>query len=349
MHAKRFVLLAVSLAAAASSTARAETGKTSSLSWVELPGAESCGGAPAIARAVEVHLGRHAIVSPAQADLSIEGRVEHIPGSAHWHSVIVMRDAAGKVLGTRELDSDTRDCAPLRESVALAIGLMIDPDAVLSSRPAAAPAPPPAAPPPPAHPPPPRVIIERVETRVPVYPRPSAVWHVEPSAGAAVAYGVLPLAAVGFRVGVMVVPPWFGAVEVFGGMWAAQTVAADAGLSATLSPVYAGAALCPLRLEGATHVAFTACAGAQVVAVQSTGHGFAPSRDETNVATHLFVSGDVEIPIAGAVRGRVGGQAGAALTRDRFVFSDAAGGTQSLFQPPVLQAGAEAGLMVSLP
>jgi hypothetical protein len=64
--------------------------QTSSLSWVELPGAEACGGAAALAKPVEQRLGRAALVSPAQADLSIEGRAER--EGDHFRAVLVLAE-----------------------------------------------------------------------------------------------------------------------------------------------------------------------------------------------------------------------------------------------------------------
>jgi hypothetical protein len=104
--------------------------RTSSLSWVELPGAESCGGTVLIANLVEEDLGRHAIVAPAGADLSIEAYVEHPDAAPGWRARIVLRDPGGAVLDQREITSSEPTCDELRTSTALAIALMIDPDAV---------------------------------------------------------------------------------------------------------------------------------------------------------------------------------------------------------------------------
>ena len=97
-------------------------------------------------------------MSPAHADLSIEGRAERV--GTGLRAVLVLRDGSGAQLGVRELESDATDCTELRENAALAIALMIDPDAVLR---------PPPAPSTPATvtPPAPEVVIERVEVPAP--------------------------------------------------------------------------------------------------------------------------------------------------------------------------------------
>ena len=60
----------------ASSPAAAQTGRTSSLSWLRMPGADACIATQALARSVEERLGRHVFVSASAADVSVEGRIE---------------------------------------------------------------------------------------------------------------------------------------------------------------------------------------------------------------------------------------------------------------------------------
>jgi hypothetical protein len=362
--------------------------RTSSLSWVEMAGAESCGGALAIARAVEERLGRHAIVSPSQADLSIEALVEHLTEGSNdgapappvaggpaptpgprWRAIVTIRDAEGRELGFREFKSTARDCAELRDSLAIAISLMIDPDAVVQAPPPvpSRPAPPPAAasaPPAPPSPsaaattPPPRapapvIIVKRVE--VPERPvAPARPWHVEASAAVDVAYGVLPSAAVGLRVGVALMPPSFGALDVFGGFWGAQSIVAGGGMgqgeaSLQIAPAFVGAALCPLEIDGASRVGFRLCAGGAVEVAQGTTHGFQVPHADTQVAGEVFASAAVCIPIVGPVGVRVGGQIGPVIGRQRYVFTDAGGATLLLFLAPALHASGDAGLVLRLP
>src|SRR5258708_255178 len=51
-----------------------EKGRTSSLSWLRMPGSDSCIATQALARSVEERLGRRVFVSAAEADVSVEGR-----------------------------------------------------------------------------------------------------------------------------------------------------------------------------------------------------------------------------------------------------------------------------------
>jgi hypothetical protein len=131
------------------------------LSWVRAEGAEACPAASVLAAEVERRLGR--AVFDAKAERSIE--VDVMRFGERYRSDVYVRDAAGHALGHRQLESDEPGCGALLSATALAVALVIDPEAA-SREPAPAPAaasfePPPAAPipaPPPAAPVPVREI-----------------------------------------------------------------------------------------------------------------------------------------------------------------------------------------------
>jgi hypothetical protein len=300
---------------------------------VQLPGAEACGGAAAIAKAVEQRLGRAALVSPAQADFSIEGHAER--NGERFRAVLVLRDSAGAQIGTRELESDVGDCSELRENVALAVALMIDPDAVLR--------PPPQKLPP--LPPPPKVVAQRVE--VPVLVTPSASWQVEPAASAAIGYGFMPSVSVGAVVATTLVPPRFWPVEFYGGVWAAQSVAAQGGASTRFTSAFGGLGLCPLRVRD-YHLAFRLCGASQVGIVGSAPTGFVTAQGGSLPTVHLVADAHLSLTVAGALAARAGGSLAVALLRSEFAF-DSSGGSQSLFDVPELAAMADLGLELTLP
>lgn len=118
--------------------ASAEGGRASSLSWLRMPGADACIATQPLARSVEERLGRHVFVSAAEADVSVEGRIEPHTAGPGWHAVITIRDSAGALLGTRDLDRSTPACDAMNDPLALIIAVMIDPEA----RPSATPLPP---------------------------------------------------------------------------------------------------------------------------------------------------------------------------------------------------------------
>lgn len=323
--------------------------QASSLSWVELPGAEGCGGAPAIAKAVEERLGRHLLVSPAQADLSIEGRVERSGRPPFWHATVRLRDKYGAVLGIRELQSASDDCGELRASVALAAALMIDPDALLHP-----PAPPPPLPSPvarqePPAPVPPRIVIERVEVLIPVVASPTPSWGAEQAASFALGFGVLPSTAVGLRLGITVSPPRAWSIEAFGGVWSNQILFAEAGAQVRFSLPYVGLALCPLRVGRSAHARVTVCAGGEVGFLESASQGFVGARTELDPTLSVVTPARLVFPIVGGVAARIGGELGLALIRNQFVYEGPTPSTHVVSSPPLATAAVEAGLSVLFP
>lgn len=338
---RRHVPLATALVAfCVAGRAHAAEGRTSSLSWVELPGAEACGGATSVAKAVERRLGRAALVSPAQADLSIEGRAERV--GSRLRAVLVLRDGTGVQLGSREIESEAVDCSELRENVALAVALMIDPDAVLHPLPPLARPSPSARPP---APPPPTIVVQSSEA--PVAPSPPAAWQVEPAASIAIGYGFLPSVSVGALVSTTIVPPRIWPVEVYGGVWAAQRVSAQAPASAELTSTFVGLGVCPLSARG-TDIVFLVCAAGQVGVVGSAPTGFVTAHGGSLPTVHLVADAHLSLSVVRSVVVRAGGSLAAALLRSEFVFDDAAG-AQALFDASVLAATADLGLAVTLP
>lgn len=123
------------------------------LSWVRAEGAEGCPAAHALAAEVERRLGRP--VFDAKAERSIEVDVTRF--GDEYRSDVFVRDAAGRALGHRHLESDEPGCSALLSATALAVALVIDPEAASREPPPAPgkasfeplPSPPPAPPPPP--------------------------------------------------------------------------------------------------------------------------------------------------------------------------------------------------------
>jgi hypothetical protein len=164
-----------------------------------------------------------------------------------------------------------------------------------------------------------------------------------------VAYGVLRSAAVGLRIGLVVTPPRFGALELFGGFWGPQTISGPSATGLELAPWYVGLGLCPVRVESPGHAALRLCLGGTLEVAQSSPRGFSSPHPATQVGTDVFLSGSVLIPIAGPVGLQIGGQVGPTLRREQYVYSDANGTTPLLFAEPGLHASAEAALAMRLP
>ena len=187
----------------------AAEGRTSSLSWLRMPGADACIATQPLARAVEDRLGRQVFVSAAQADLSVEGRIEK--RKTGWHAVITMRDPKGALLGTRELDRPDASCDAMSEPLALVIAVMIDPDAAMRPReepPAPAPSPAPTPAPAPAPTPAPTPAPARDEP-APSPPKTTKTdpWRFEGGGHFAMMAGFAPQLAWGAGVDGILYPP----------------------------------------------------------------------------------------------------------------------------------------------
>lgn len=270
--------------------------RTSSLSWVRLAGADACVSTQELARGVETRLGRTVFVSAAQADLSVEGRIEPAHGKPGWRATLVLRDAKGATLGTRTLAHDEASCDSMRDPLVLVVALMIDPDAAL------APPPPPAAPAP--APPPPKPTTVVVEKPVPVYvpveapPPPDApAWHVDAGASLAASLGFLPHPAAGVYVGGLLEPPGFIPLEGYGALWLDDF--ANGAPQVTLG--YVGAGLCPLRHRDTLFTAYV-CASGQLGYTKGGGD-----------AAQLYAGGELEARLSVKLLGPIAARGGLAV------------------------------------
>ncbi len=113
------------------------------LSWVRGPSAVGCPDASTIETDTVRRLGHNPFAG--QPTSFIEALVTREMES--YRVTILMRDAQGKLLGSRVLTSGASDCQTLATAAALTIAILIDPDAVARSS-AEAPPKPPAGPPP---------------------------------------------------------------------------------------------------------------------------------------------------------------------------------------------------------
>ncbi len=237
--------------------------RSSSLSWVRMPGAEECPSSAQLARAVEERLGRSVFVSAADADLAVEGRAERT--DAGWRAVLQVSRGDGEVLGDRTLESSEASCEPLGRLTALTVALMIDPltapDEASEEREQG--------PPPDPVVPDPVVIVrtERVEVPAPAPPAPR--WRVEIDATLAGAIGLLPTPALGGISAVIVEPPGFVPLMIEGALFPFSR-ADGGGVHADFLHVHAGLAICPLAIRE-RGLALHGCVGADAGAVFVVG------------------------------------------------------------------------------
>jgi hypothetical protein len=95
------------------------------LSWSRERGAEACGDGSTLRQGVLERLGRDPFGSPGA--LLIEGRA--FVDQEHFRARLSVRGPDGELLGVRTLESDAAGCESLTRAVALAIALVIDPEA----------------------------------------------------------------------------------------------------------------------------------------------------------------------------------------------------------------------------
>ncbi len=316
---------------AASSVARAEpAARTSSLSWVRLPGAEGCIGSRALAVAVERRLHREVFVPPARAAVAFEGRVERTAAPEGFRAVITVSNEAGVVLGTREIRGGAASCRAMDDDLALVIAVMIDPDAALGPPPPAAPTPAPVAPPPAWWGAPPKA-----------GPAPPT-WRVSLQVGGAAMLGLLPRTSAGVVLRSHVEPPRFWAFEV-GGIIFPSVEATQGTVSAGFQLAEAFVSACPLtvRVVGA---ALSACAGVQVGSIRALGTGLQAEQGLFNVA----VEGRVHRRLWGPLVAGLGLGLVAPVLRARFSYAGTAA-EQTLFQMAPVAGEADLSLGVEIP
>jgi hypothetical protein len=350
--------LALALAIAAGTIGLARDGsgdeaaaRTSSLSWVRLPGAEGCVATQLLARAVEQRLGRTVFVSAAQADVSVEGRIE--PGRAKkgFQAIITLRDAKGGVLGTRELARAEPSCDAMTEPLALVIAVMIDPDAALGPKPAPTASPPDTPASPPAPPAEREIVVQKelVFVPVPVPAKIRAPWLFEGSSAFVTALGLQPKLGLGVGVNAILEPPHFLPVEAFGAIFFDSSAPGDRGSYVTLNVAYVGSGLCPLRWRARVLHLF-ACAESHLGLTRARAGGFESSSSEAfRPLLDGALSGRATVRLVGPLALRAGLSGVVPLLRYRYTYERDDGSRGTAFLASPVAAVLDVGLGLALP
>lgn len=248
-----------------------------SLSWTRLPGAETCIGAPELARAVEARIG-DVLVTPAHADLSIEGRIVPRRGGG-WSAVVAVARAGEPATSQRTLDTRDPSCHVLDTPLALVIALLIDPSG---------------APPVPAQAAHPAVEIREVRIEVPVLVH--EPWRVAVAGFGDVEHGVLPRVAVGGVLALELEPPGLPRLELAAFDDRSQDTATDLpGRTVATSLVGGSLAVCPSFVRGGGRL--LACAGGRLSRVAWSGHGFEHDLTGSAIVPAVMLDGRVEWPL----------------------------------------------------
>ncbi len=327
--------VAGALGAATAARADGDKPKTSSLSWVRLPGAESCIATQALSRAVEDRLRRPVFVSPSNADLSVEGHVER--AGKGFRAEVTVRDAQGATLGKRELQSPGAACSGLDEPLSLAIALMIDPDADRPKPAVDAGAPDAAidaaAPVATATATATVVVVERqivVEKPVPAPKKPG--WLFDGTAGLAAGLGMLPKFSFGLAAQAILEPPKFwglhGAVAGFG----PSEVPTENGGSSVLGTVWLEGGLCPVHLHG-REVHFWSCALAEIGFWNVQSRGVNRAEDTLRLLIGMGANARVSLHLIGPFVFRVGLTLSVPFARQVVAVRTSSGGSSEVLSP----------------
>lgn len=311
-------------------------GRTSSLSWVRAPEASECVVTGALAAAVEHELGRAVFVPPARAAVSIEGLATK--QASRYAVSLVLRDSAGKSLGTRTLQGEANaECAALTPSIVLAIALMIDPDAELGATPApndARDVTPTPTPPPPAIPPaPPAPTTAPHPAPPPVPARRRASWYGEAGVEAGLALGLVESHSGQVSVSGLLRAPFGGALAGGVSFLPSRDLDDEAGVVRARSigwTAYLDA--CPLAMiaSRALRPSLALCAGARGGAFTLTGTQLDRPRRESYAFGGPEVAASSSVRLVGALALRARVAAFVPVRRPSALFEDSAGTPQTL-------------------
>jgi hypothetical protein len=348
----RFAGALATLGLFASPVARAQTAAAPSesvrLVWVRGPNADDCPTRADLERSVSARLGRPVFSDSAQR--AIEGFVQR--DGTRWEAHIYARDAAGALGGSRDLASQGADCGALASAVALAIALVIDPDAALrpparaldvvgavSAGPEPLPTPRGATPPP--QPPAPCP----AQRACPESPRPATTSGANPTTvvgRAVLAGGLLPGTSVGFGLSADV--PVSRGVDVgVGALLLPEVRTSDRAFGFSLMAARVGACRVPW---GRGAVSFSFCADALVGAIDAVVYVDEPTQPGGRLWAGAGGTAKLAVRLLGPAIAEIGGTAVVPLVRSRFFVENQPG---TVFQEPAVSGVAFAGLGVSIP
>lgn len=310
----------------------AGSGRTSALSWVRLPGAEGCMGAPKLAAAVEDRLGRRVFVPPADAEISVEGTVAFRADTKRFKASFRVADRSGAVLGVRDVEESAATCDKLDDRFAFVLSVLIDPDAL--GGPAAidepTPLPPPsrsaAAPPPP---------VARTDSPEPPPrgPAPSAPepWRWLAGADFGGSGGLVP--EVGWVVSAfaIVTPPHWPGLRAKGSSFLPASQPVERSASTDISLVLGQVGICPLQIRRPPF-GFSACLDGMLGELSAQGAGFAESRRYATWIGGVALDVVAELAVTRTVLLTASPALVVPLSRVRLAYDDATGSRRTLYE-----------------
>jgi hypothetical protein len=305
-----FTSLLVSLAA----IGQEPTPTRARLEWKRGENSDACIDGPALKEAVDRRWGRRVFVDDATGDVIVKGMVKRRRGA--WSVHLELERADGSKLGSRDIVTRSSECSSLDDSVALALGLMLD----LTER-AEAPGGAQGGSPLPAKPP---ITIpeETVAPRVP--------WRFEPTLAGEAEVGLMPGVAFGGRLALGIEPPRVWRIEAGGTLW--QERDAQIGSAGTRFSMWTlDLAICPVSM-GQEPLNAWICIAQRAGTVRAEGTGF----DRNAVQRETFLAAEARSGLTWAFAGPLVLHAAfgleVPLVRLEFVFRDAEGDLRSVYR-----------------
>jgi hypothetical protein len=342
------VLVAAATLCAANARSEEPGPPAARLEWRREAGAESCIDADTLANAVNQRWKRRVFASDGAPDIVVRGSVLRTSQSA-WAARIELTRASGESLGTRELVTTAADCSALDDSVALAVGLMLDvsrqrlqdeqrlapPPEAGAERPAA---PTPVAPGAPTGGEPPRIAIP------PQTLAPRAPFRFEASAAAELGIGVLPVLGLGARAELAMDAPRFWRIAFGATFWGNRETS---GLvrGARFSYWSMDLAICPLRTESDS-VALHLCAAQRVGHLEAQGFGLTNPASTTTLLYALGIRGAAAWRLDPLLAIVASGELDVPFDQYRFAYRDVTGGPVVVYRTSALTAEATLGLSI---
>jgi len=318
--------------------------------------------------------------APAEAELAAEVHLR-VGATGGWEGLVTISDAAGRVLGRRELRTNEQDCGALERPLLLVIALAIDPELGAERLPVqllaefndgrdpaqdlleqlgGGPGPP-------------RDTAGPGDTgssaainggsapasearhastrRPPPGPSEAAGWQLRLQGGAVLSPGALPGWAAGVELGVEAEPPQFWPLRLAGSFWPGSDAEGHSAVSAPLGVRFAMAQLslstCPLRVAGPSW-ALQVCAGVLVAqrwtASSALDRADGVSRTSFGPLLRTAVGYDWSRRFASVLALELH----APLTRDIFTYTETDGQAYPLFRPAALAVSAYLGIEVRI-
>ena len=293
---------------------------TASLAWARADGAEDCIAAPQLAKDIEARVGREVFVSPAVAEVTVEGSVAALPAPKKgFRASFRVLDKTGAVLGSRQVESHEASCRSLDERAALIASILID-DAERVRHAES----PPQRPPPPSPP-----VVSQApkpaaapEPKKPQPPKSEPGWAFGVDVGLGMTSGLQPGAGLGVAATFVVRPPRFGAFFFGAGLFPETRTSTARGAEVGADAQYGTIGVCPLvgsggRLEGML------CAGMLLGALRAQGTGFDESYGDRVATVAALLEARGAFRIVGPLALSVGLGAHVGLVRAEVTYREA--------------------------